>query len=127
MGIAETDRTFESHAGGIGFGEVDLVERPLFRHTILGIIGINALILGLETSPNVMAAAGSLLRALDERGNVRTLADVELDMIKFAIEQYGGQMSEVARRLGIGRSTLYRKLKEYGIDPDEGRADRMAS
>ena len=29
--IAETDRTFESHAGGIGFGEVDLVERPLFE------------------------------------------------------------------------------------------------
>jgi excisionase family DNA binding protein len=26
-------------------------------------------------------------------------------------------MSEVARRLGIGRSTLYRKLKEYGIEP----------
>jgi transcriptional regulator of acetoin/glycerol metabolism len=25
-------------------------------------------------------------------------------------------MSEVARRLGIGRSTLYRKLKEYGLD-----------
>ena len=28
-------------------------------------------------------------------------------------------MSEVARRLGIGRSTLYRKLKDYGIDPDD--------
>jgi transcriptional regulator of acetoin/glycerol metabolism len=36
-------------------------------------------------------------------------------------------MSEVARRLGIGRSTLYRKLKEYGIDPDEERTTRMAS
>jgi DNA-binding NtrC family response regulator len=30
-------------------------------------------------------------------------------------------MSEVARRLGIGRSTLYRKLREYGIDPDAVR------
>jgi transcriptional regulator of acetoin/glycerol metabolism len=36
-------------------------------------------------------------------------------------------MSEVARRLGIGRSTLYRKLKEYGIDPDDGRAAKLAS
>jgi len=62
-----------------------------------------------------------LVRALDDSGNVRTLADVELEMILFAIEHYKGQMSEVARRLGIGRSTLYRKLKEYGIDPDEGR------
>jgi transposase-like protein len=28
-------------------------------------------------------------------------------------------MSEVARRLGIGRSTLYRKLKEFGLEPAE--------
>lgn len=61
------------------------------------------------------------LSALDPRGNVRTLADVELEMIRFAIAHYNGQMSEVARRLGIGRSTLYRKLKEYGIDPVTGR------
>ncbi len=67
------------------------------------------------------------LRALDERGNVRALADVELEMIKLAIDHYNGQMSEVARRLGIGRSTLYRKLKEYGIDPETGRIDRLAS
>jgi len=68
-----------------------------------------------------------IVRALDERGNVRTLADMELEMIKLAIEHYHGQMSEVARRLGIGRSTLYRKLKEHGIDPEEGRPDRLAS
>ncbi|RWE29423.1 sigma-54 dependent transcriptional regulator, partial [Mesorhizobium sp.] len=44
------------------------------------------------------------LRALDERGNVRALAEVELEMIKLAIDRYNGQMSEVARRLGIGRA-----------------------
>jgi len=48
-------------------------------------------------------------------------------MIKLAIEHYQGQMSEVARRLGIGRSTLYRKMKEYGIDPENVRLDRLAS
>ena len=72
-------------------------------------------------------AGFGMLRALDERGNVRPLADVELEMIRLAIEHYNGQMSEVARRLGIGRSTLYRKLKEYGIDPETGRAERLAS
>src|SRR5690606_35555123 len=66
------------------------------------------------------------LNALDERGNVRSLAAVELEMIKLAIDHYNGQMSEVARRLGIGRSTLYRKLKEYGLDSEEGRVERMA-
>jgi DNA-binding NtrC family response regulator len=67
------------------------------------------------------------LDALDERGNVRSLAAVELEMIRLAIDHYNGQMSEVARRLGIGRSTLYRKLKEYGIDPEAGRVERLAS
>jgi DNA-binding NtrC family response regulator len=68
-----------------------------------------------------------ILRALDDGGNVRTLVDVELEMIKLAIEHYNGQMSEVARRLGIGRSTLYRKLREYGIDPEQGRPDKLIS
>ncbi len=65
--------------------------------------------------------------ALDQRGNVRSLAEVEQEMIRFAIDRYDGQMSEVARRLGIGRSTLYRKLKDMGIDPDSGRPIRLAS
>ena len=77
--------------------------------------------------PAVFQPRFGTLRALDERGNVRALADVELEMIKLAIDHYNGQMSEVARRLGIGRSTLYRKLKEYGIDPETGRVDRLAS
>ncbi|WP_157016346.1 sigma-54-dependent transcriptional regulator [Mesorhizobium xinjiangense] len=59
--------------------------------------------------------------ALDAKGHVRSLAEVELEMVQYAIRRYRGQMSEVARRLGIGRSTLYRKLKEHGIDPDSGR------
>ncbi|RIK83586.1 MAG: sigma-54-dependent Fis family transcriptional regulator [Hyphomicrobiales bacterium] len=76
-----------------------------------------------------MAAADApgILRALDERGDVRALAEVEGEMIRLAIEHYNGQMSEVARRLGIGRSTLYRKLKEMGIDPERQRVERLAS
>jgi DNA-binding NtrC family response regulator len=75
-------------------------------------------------SPADRAMSGrfGLVRALDDGGNVRTLAEVELEMIQFAVDHYRGQMSEVARRLGIGRSTLYRKFKEYGIDPEEGRS-----
>ena len=38
------------------------------------------------------------------------------DVIRLAIGHYRGRMSEVARRLGIGRSTLYRKLADLGID-----------
>ncbi|MBX3598099.1 MAG: sigma-54-dependent Fis family transcriptional regulator [Rhizobiaceae bacterium] len=64
------------------------------------------------------------LNALDAQGNIRPLIEVEQEMIEFAIRYYEGQMSEVARRLGIGRSTLYRKLKEYGIDPEAMTGDR---
>ncbi|MBC8718875.1 sigma-54 dependent transcriptional regulator [Ochrobactrum sp. Marseille-Q0166] len=54
--------------------------------------------------------------SLNSEGEVRTLAATEEQMIRFAVAHYDGQISEVARRLGIGRTTLYRKLKEYGID-----------
>ena len=36
-------------------------------------------------------------------------------MIRLALERYSGRMTLVARKLGIGRSTLYRKLKDLGI------------
>ncbi|WP_210357616.1 sigma-54-dependent transcriptional regulator [Sphingomonas beigongshangi] len=49
-------------------------------------------------------------------GNLRPLEDIEADVIRLAIGHYRGRMTEVARRLGIGRSTLYRKLGELGID-----------
>ncbi|WP_075215474.1 sigma-54-dependent transcriptional regulator [Mongoliimonas terrestris] len=55
------------------------------------------------------------LRSLADDGHIRTLALIEEEMIRLAIDHYGGRMAEVARRLGIGRSTLYRKLKEYGL------------
>jgi DNA-binding NtrC family response regulator len=51
-----------------------------------------------------------------EDGNVRPLEEIEADVIRLAIGHYRGRMTEVARRLGIGRSTLYRKLAELGID-----------
>lgn len=85
------------------------------RYSISGHLGNNA------------SMGHGALEALDERGNVRPLIDIEREVIQFAIDHYGGQMSEVARRLGIGRSTLYRKLKEYGIDPETGRGEKVIS
>jgi DNA-binding NtrC family response regulator len=49
-------------------------------------------------------------------GHIRPLEEVEADIIRLAIGHYRGRMTEVARRLGIGRSTLYRKLGDLGID-----------
>lgn len=58
-------------------------------------------------------------RLLDERGEMRPIGSLEEEVIRFAIDHYRGRMSEVARRLGIGRSTLYRKMRDYGITQGE--------
>ncbi len=65
--------------------------------------------------PNALElVAGSDMRKLDE---------LEREIITFALAHYRGHMSEVSRKLGIGRSTLYRKLKDYGLIESEANAD----
>jgi DNA-binding NtrC family response regulator len=59
------------------------------------------------------------LPLLTPQGDMRQMVEIEEEVIRRAIQHYDGQMSEVARKLGIGRSTLYRKLKEFGIESDE--------
>jgi DNA-binding NtrC family response regulator len=68
--------------------------------------------------------AGTMIRdgvaigipAVTEGGHIRKLEEIEADMIRLALNRYRGQMSEVARKLGIGRSTLYRKMRDMGLD-----------
>ena len=67
-----------------------------------------------ETISPVHEGAGVMLYTED--GNLRALEDIEADVIRLAIGHYRGRMPEVARRLGIGRSALYRKLSDLGID-----------
>ncbi len=68
------------------------------------------------------SAQEDAVSVLDRDGHLRTLEDIERDLIQFAIENYSGHMSEVARRLGIGRSTLYRKVREHSLDVDDVRS-----
>ncbi|HEY4193078.1 MAG TPA: sigma-54 dependent transcriptional regulator [Mesorhizobium sp.] len=108
--------------------ETDRPEAEAFEPgVVIGTVGDGSIGNGLAARPAPAISRSGKLDAIDERGNIRSLAAVELEMIKLAIDHYNGQMSEVARRLGIGRSTLYRKLKEYGIDPETGRMERLAS
>ena len=62
--------------------------------------------------------AGSLgIPAISEDGEIRSLEAMEADMIRLALGRYRGHMTEVAKRLKIGRSTLYRKMQDYGLEP----------
>jgi DNA-binding NtrC family response regulator len=54
--------------------------------------------------------------AIDGEGDIRPLDEIEADMIRLALGRYRGHMTEVARRSKIGRSTLYRKMQEYGLE-----------
>jgi DNA-binding NtrC family response regulator len=86
-----------------------LVLAPAFHSTV------PAMVAGNEIPIAPLSSAGTLAM-LTSLGEVRPLEEMESEIIRFAISHYRGQMSEVARRLKIGRSTLYRKLDEAAAD-----------
>jgi DNA-binding NtrC family response regulator len=71
--------------------------------------------ISIDADAEAEARQDAKFAAFDAGGDVRPLAEVEAAMIRLALERYEGRMSIVARKLGIGRSTLYRKLKELGL------------
>jgi DNA-binding NtrC family response regulator len=88
----------------------------------------NSLPAGFESDPAITAALlpapfTNALPLLDAAGDVRPLDELEADLIRYAVTHYRGQMSEVARRLRIGRSTLYRKLEALGLNSEPAGAD----
>jgi DNA-binding NtrC family response regulator len=71
----------------------------------------------VEVSATVAGGKGALgIPAVNETGEIRSLEAMEADMIRLALGRYRGHMTEVAKRLGIGRSTLYRKMREFGLE-----------
>jgi DNA-binding NtrC family response regulator len=85
---------------------------------------VPAMVSGNEIPIAPLSAAAGMLPMLSSGGEMRPLEELETEIIRFAISHYRGQMSEVARRLKIGRSTLYRKLDEAAAnDSATGGAD----
>lgn len=62
------------------------------------------------------SSSGQKIDLFENGGHLRKLEQIERDLIEYAIDLYAGHMTEIAKRLGIGRSTLYRKLKEYDLE-----------
>ena len=108
-------------------GNVRQLQNALFRAAVLceegaltradfpQIATLNARRDRTSPQPQHMATSGGVTLFRPD-GNLRALEEIEADVIRLAIGHYRGRMTEVARRLGIGRSTLYRKLGELGID-----------
>ena len=59
-------------------------------------------------------------------GKVKTINGLESIAIENAIFEFNGNLTEAAKALGIGRATLYRKVKQYNIDPSVARKKRAA-
>lgn len=74
--------------------------------------------------PSAAAQTPGTLALLTPDGEVRPIEEIEAEVIRFAITHYRGQMSEVARRLRIGRSTLYRKLETLDGAEQDGSENR---
>ena len=77
-----------------------------------------AAVSGSSRSTGAVVSDGMALGipAVTDGGHIRKLEEIEADMIRLALHRYRGQMSEVARKLGIGRSTLYRKMRDLGLE-----------
>lgn len=68
-------------------------------------------------------AAAALISLVNEMGDIRKMEEIEKAAINYALRFYNGRMSLAARKLGIGRSTLYRKrdvLERYNGHRAEG-------
>ncbi len=86
-------------------------------------------------APRIEAQDPNFLALINESGDMRRLDELEAEAIRFALMHYRGRMSTMARKLGIGRSTLYRKMKDYDLplaaatmEPDaDGRAGESAA
>jgi len=110
----EPSKTFSATIGKLGNG----VENTALLSASLE--------LPKETGLPVQHHAGgeshyALAPMLSGDGELRKLEDVEADLIRFAIDHHKGRMTRVAKSLGIGRSTLYRKLKDLGLEPGSDR------
>lgn len=72
----------------------------------------------MDANPHASSMYG-FVRLSDDHGEIKSMESVERDAIAFALDFHHGHMTRVAKSLGIGRSTLYRKLSEYGLAGDE--------
>jgi DNA-binding NtrC family response regulator len=111
-------QTSAAHAASDQSGE-PLVIESTFHSTAPEMISGNEIPIAPLPGPGSLAM-------LTSSGEMRALEDMEAEIIRFAISHYRGQMSEVARRLKIGRSTLYRKLDEAAGDDPASRTPEDA-
>jgi len=75
----------------------------------------------IRESSAARAEDRSLLPGIDDAlASVRPLHEVEREMMIAALRETEGNVSEAARRLGIGRATFYRRAQRHGLTREDG-------
>ncbi len=105
------------------------VNSPGFLHSLTGevpaagfVASEGAKILPFPGMPGAVGGSSPVVN-----GRVQTIDQLESDAIRQAIMNFRGNLTEAAKALGIGRATLYRKVKQYNIDPSEARRKKHAA
>ncbi len=108
----------------------DSLEHSYFRQQLM--VGTPSLAAGLKPGSEQPwthqpgGAPPQNVYAFPADNKVQKMEEIEASAIETAIMQYKGNLTEAAKALGIGRATLYRKVKQYQIDPSQARRKRAA-
>jgi DNA-binding NtrC family response regulator len=101
------------------------MDNPFFRSQLVN--GIPSLVGGSNPNPTVEHANNVVSFPVPQGEKIQKMEDMESKAIEAAIYQYKGNLTEAARALGIGRATLYRKVKQFHIDPSQARRRKLVA
>lgn len=104
------------------------LDNAFFRQQLMA--GVPALASGLSPLTTDQTGGGNVIQFPTpsvQSSNVQKMEELEAQAIENAIVQYKGNLTEAAKALGIGRATLYRKVKQYHIDPSSARKKKIAA
>ncbi|MCB0422946.1 MAG: hypothetical protein KDD61_18235 [Bdellovibrionales bacterium] len=108
------------------------LEDPKFREKVMD--GVPSLVSGsavVEGGAKILPFPNQQVSSAHSSSNnqvgpVKTINELESIAIENAIQEFNGNLTEAAKALGIGRATLYRKVKLYGIKASRERKKMVA-
>jgi DNA-binding NtrC family response regulator len=101
------------------------MENPFFRSQLVN--GVPSLTSGNQPVQQNQASNVVNFPFQQQTEKVQKMEDMEAQAIEAAIQQYKGNLTEAAKALGIGRATLYRKVKQFHIDPSQARRRKLVA
>lgn len=103
------------------------MENPFFRSQLVN--GVPSLSTGNQpVQHNPSLPLNNVVNfPFQSNDKVQKMEDMEAKAIEAAIHQYKGNLTEAAKALGIGRATLYRKVKQFHIDPSQARRRKLVA